>query len=397
MANPIFMCCSCKLIFLNETGYKCHLKSRPSHNQPVVDEIDNIDEHQDDELHGPNQLDPVSWQQRHTNNNNLNDQELPIEHPDFFGGRDDSITYLSKQLDLYKHTFGIPALRANDIEQFVNLCHDKVLSVEELRKLKVLEYGLKYKLSRSAKDDMLKLMKVINPNINLPSAWKTMERKNAVNTSNLKYLEKVIPYPAEWQLELWSYPVPLEELIILVRDPIELISYQLVDPVLQFQWKNHISYNAFVKKNDKNERVISDTMTTTWAHKMESLIRIESPEAIFIPIFLYTDGVSLGHGQNKKCNPVMGNIGNFSDELLRKDFSKFTLGFIPFIDSSSEESIVQHLMVKCGPSRTLAEYSLKIFKLEIDKYFWKEVLTPIEIGFNTKYKLNILGNIVYIT
>ena len=83
MANPIFMCCSCKLIFLNETGYKCHLKSRPSHNQPVVDEIDNIDEHQDDELHGPNQLDPVSWQQRHTNNNNLNDQELPIEHPDF--------------------------------------------------------------------------------------------------------------------------------------------------------------------------------------------------------------------------------------------------------------------------------------------------------------------------
>ena len=73
----------------------------------------------------------------------------------------------------------------------------------------------------------------------------------------------------------------------------------------------------------------------------------------------------------------MGNIGNFSDELLRKDFSKFTVGFIPFIDSSSEESIVQHLMVICGHSRTLAEYSLKIFKLEIDKYFWKEVLTPI--------------------
>ena len=46
--------------------------------------------------------------------------------------------------------------------------------------------------------------------------------------------------------------------------------------------------------------------------------------------------------------------------------------------------------------RTLAEYSLKIFKLEIDKYFWKEVLTPIEIGFNTGYKLNMLGNIVYI-
>ena len=87
----------------------------------------------------------------------------------------------------------------------------------------------------------------------------------------------------------------------------------------------------------------------------------------------------------------MGNIGNFSDELLRKDFSKFTVGFIPFIESSSEESIVKHLMVKCGHSRSSAKYSFKIFKLEIDKWFWKEVLTPIEIGFKTGYKLNILG------
>ena len=79
--------------------------------------------------------------------------------------------------------------------------------------------------------------------------------------------------------------MPLEELVVLVRDPIELISYQLIDPVLQFKWKDHISYNAFVKNNDKNERVISDTVTTPWAHKMETLIRNDSPNAIFIPIF----------------------------------------------------------------------------------------------------------------
>ena len=103
----------------------------------------------------------------------------------------------------------------------------------------------------------------------------------------------------------------------------------------------------------------------------------------------------MGHGQNKKCNPVMGSIGNFSDELLKKDFSKFTVGFTPFIESFSEESIIQHLMVKCGHSRALSEYILKIFKLEKDKWFWKEVLTPIEIGFKTGYKLNILGIIRY--
>ena len=88
-------------------------------------------------------------------------------------------------------------------------------------------------------------------------------------------MEKIIPYPIEWQLEKLSYPVPLEELVILVRDPIELISYQLVDPVLQFQWKEHIAYDAFVKTNDKNERVISDTITTPWAHKMETMIKLK--------------------------------------------------------------------------------------------------------------------------
>ena len=77
---------------------------------------------------------------------------------------------------------------------------------------------------------------------------------------------------------------------------------------------------------------------------MQNNIRLDSPEAIFVPIFLYTDGVCLGHGQNKKCNPVMGHIGNYSNELMRKDFSKFTVGYIPFLETSSEESIIQHLM-----------------------------------------------------
>ena len=51
-------------------------------------------------------------------------------------------------------------------------------------------------------------------------------------------------------------------------------------------------------------------------------------------------------------------------------------------------------MEHCNHSRTLAEYSLKIFKLEIDKAFWKEVLTPIEIGYKTGYSVQILGIII---
>ena len=40
----------------------------------------------------------------------------------------------------------------------------------------------------------------------------------------------------------------------------------------------------------------------------------------------------------------MGYIGNYSDELTRKDSSKFTIGFIPVLETSNEERIIQHLM-----------------------------------------------------
>ena len=172
--------CTCKVFFNNARAYNCHLKTRPTHRQPVIVDIsinsnlhEEMDNNQDDCLDSTNQFDRISWHQRYTNDAILDNQivrEFPIDHPDFFGGGEDSITYLSKQIDFYKGTFGIAAFRADNIEQFVNLCQIPTLSDDDLCKLKVLEYGLKHKLSRSAKDDMLKLMKDINLESNLPSS-----------------------------------------------------------------------------------------------------------------------------------------------------------------------------------------------------------------------------------
>ena len=112
--------------------------------------------------------------------------------------------------------------------------------------MKELDYCLKHKLSRSAKDDMLQLIWIINLYSELPVSWKTFERKNSVNTSDFKYLECKVPNPEDWELDKWTYPVPLTDIIIFVRDPIEITALQLVDPVLQFKWSDHISYNAFI-------------------------------------------------------------------------------------------------------------------------------------------------------
>ena len=89
-------------------------------------------------------------------------------------------------------------------------------------------------------------------------------------------------------------------------------------------------------------------MSTDWARLTEQHIRARDKNKILVPIILYTDGVKLGHLQNRQSIPVIGALGNCSVKLLRKDISKFIIGYIPYIDNISKESIINHLITKCG-------------------------------------------------
>ena len=251
--------CSCRRNFMDINSFQRHQIYNPNHKKSVEKSVNLRDSISDDENIDNREdqaLDAISWQQLDVHSTNsseaIMDFEYPIQHPDHFGGRSDSITYTSKQLNLYERIYGIRAFHSSNIEEFVMHCKNVVQSGVDINQMKVMEYCLKHKLSRSAKDDMLQLIRTINPNSKLPVSWKTFERKNAESTSDFKYLEIKIPYPEEWQLNKWTYPVPLEDIIIFVRDPIEIISLQLVDPVLQFMWSDHISYIAFIKRNDNN-------------------------------------------------------------------------------------------------------------------------------------------------
>lgn len=114
-------------------------------------------------------------------------------------------------------------------------------------------------------------------------------------------------------------------IVIRYRDPIELIGYLLVDPILQFYWKEHISYDAkHVYAGE--ERVIKDLMSTVWANESEHEMRsANSINDVLIPVILYADGVALGLNNHKSSKPVLMSIGNFSDELLRKNLPNFAL------------------------------------------------------------------------
>ena len=120
-------------------------------------------------------------------------------------------------------------------------------------------------------------------------------------------------------------------------------------------------------------------MTTDWAKNTEVWIKdgLLQQDAILLLIIVYTNGVVCGFGSNKLCQPVICCIVNYSDELLRKDFVKFCLDFIPTINSECSTSIINHLMKTVGMTATDANDEIKRFELQIDDKFWEKAMAPL--------------------
>ena len=92
--------------------------------------------------------------------------------------------------------------------------------------------------------------------------WKTIKRKINKLTSQFSFLEKSIHYPDEWLMNEWVSGTKPEELILTIRDPVEIISYILIDPILQFHFSQDLYYNFIELRNCNNDRVIRVIMTT---------------------------------------------------------------------------------------------------------------------------------------
>jgi len=85
-------------------------------------------------------------------------------------------------------------------------------------------------------------------------------------------------------------------------------------------------------------------------------------------------------------------MANFSSELLRKDISKMSLGFIEGLDGISEDMLVKHLMEKGNNfNKTRALLSIKAFRLEIERDYWTLVFDSIKNHEETGVKMYILG------
>ena len=85
-------------------------------------------------------------------------------------------------------------------------------------------------------------------------------------------------------------------------------------------------------------------------------------------------------------------IANFSQELMRKDISKMSLGFIAGLDGISEDMLIKHLIERGDNfNKTRAILSIKTFERFIEHEFWKLVFKSVKQYDKTGVKMYIVG------
>ena len=100
---------------------------------------------------------------------------------------------------------------------------------------------------------------------------------------------ETIPFPSHWEMDKWDSkngPCP-ENVVIRVRDPLELIADQCVNPIIHFLWKEYVHINCYSKTNNNNEKVVCDIMSSEWAHKTLEEIQKIDPNGLLLPIITY--------------------------------------------------------------------------------------------------------------
>ena len=130
--------------------------------------------------------------------------------------------------------------------------------IKRLSILKIYLFAKSCNISRNHGDDLLRLIKDIlitsYPNAELPKhipkSWKTLTRAIDKQAPYYTCDEIKIPFPEHWEINKWhrSNGSPPEEVIIRIRDPLELIADQCVNPIIHFLWKDHVHINCYQKQ-----------------------------------------------------------------------------------------------------------------------------------------------------
>jgi hypothetical protein len=306
------------------------------------------------------------------------------------------LVYRHFQTKLYNQIYGINALESLNVEQFKESLTD--FEPKRLNILTCYLFAKECNMSRANGDKFLQLIRSFSPSSHelfLPTSWKSVTRAIGEQTKYYNCHMETIPFPSHWEMDKWDSkngPCP-ENVVIRVRDPLELVADQCVNPIIHFLWKEYVHINCYSKTNNNNEKVFCDIMSSEWAHKTLEEIHKIDPKGLLLPILFYADGVSIGMNGKANVTPVMMTLGWYSEELFKQDISKMVIGFIDKLSDISDQVLIKHLQeVNKGLSRTRCEDNIKFFKRQIFFKFWEVTLNSINAAANRGIFVKILGH-----
>jgi hypothetical protein len=213
-------------------------------------------------------------------------------------------------------------------------------------------------------------------------------------TAFYKCFKMTIPFPSFWEMDKWdseNSPRP-QEVEIRIRDLLELIADQCINPKIQLLWKEHVHINCYQKTNEKGEKVFSDIMSSPWAHNEQKKIEKINPKGLIVPVLFYWDEVHAGMNQKAHMAPVMFTLGYYDEPLRKQDFSKEVRVFLDGLLNTLDESLIKHLNEVKGFCKTKCEEIVKYFKKQVFFKFWELVLDSIKAVSNRGILVKILGH-----
>jgi len=192
------------------------------------------------------------------------------------------------QSNLYKQIFGIHALKSLNMKQFKESLTE--FEPERLNMLKCYLFTKSCHMSRANGDEFLQIIRSFSSNSSdlcLPQSWKSDTRAISEQTKFYNCHMETIPFPIHWEMEKWDSkndPCP-ENVVIRVRDSLELIADQCVNPIIHFLWKEYVHINCYSKtNNNNNEKVVCDIMSSEWAHQTLEEIQQIDLNGLLLPI-----------------------------------------------------------------------------------------------------------------
>ena len=250
-------------------------------------------------------------------------------------------------------------------------------------------------LSHSQRRKFSEAINALKPQYVMPLDSRTLANCDINSIKHYPKTAMKIEWPESWEME-WMEQNSFPPIEIYYRDPIELISYLLIDPQIMFEHKDHVKFNytelTEVGPNGELNQAQGDVMTTKWVELSEKEIIELDPEGHILPIIFYSDGVCVSDSNVKnKITPVICSIGNFSDELMNKIFAKCVISYLPNFNSHSKEVLVQHLKETLDISYTAAEKNVRLFELYVERTFWTAIVKIIKNYAYRGVKLNVLG------